>query len=124
MTTHIGSSPILSKGLFYGLGFALLWLVLALISSTTTYHLAPLLVAATPAMVDAWERPGSITGHSLRAALGIALALVATGVLAASGSLDGPSLLPSGGAVLESVVFAIAGGVTGLLGAALKSVST
>ncbi|MFV1961247.1 MAG: hypothetical protein ACC658_05380 [Acidimicrobiia bacterium] len=119
MTTHIVSAPILSKGLLYGFGLAVLWLVLALITSTTTYHLAPPLVAATPVVVDAWERP--TTGHALRAVLGVALALIITGILSVSGNLDGPSLLPVGGAALESVVFAIAGGVIGLIGAVVKS---
>jgi hypothetical protein len=121
MTTHIVSSPILSKGLLYGFGLAVLWLVLALITSTTTYHLAPPLVAATPVVVDAWERPSSTTGHALRAVLGFALVLIITGILSVSGNLDGPSLLPVGGAVLESVVFAIAGGVIGLIVAVVKS---
>jgi hypothetical protein len=119
MTTDISSSSTLPKGLLYGLGFAFLWLVLALISSTTTYHLAPLIVASTPAIVDSLERGRSMVRLVLLSAVGLALALAVTGVLSVSGNLERPSLLPTGGAVLESIVFAAAGSLFGLVSAVL-----
>ncbi|MEA1903711.1 MAG: hypothetical protein U9N56_09320 [Actinomycetota bacterium] len=121
MTTEVRSLPSLSKGLVYGLGLAFLWAALAFIFSTTTYHLAPVIVAAAPAIVDASERRGSPARHALAAALGVVMALIVTGVLSVSGSLDGPSLLPSGGAALESVVFSAAGGLAGFVGAVFVS---
>lgn len=119
MTSDISSSSTLPKGLVYGLGLATLWVVMALISSTTTYHLAPLIVAAAPAIVDSLDRSSSMARLGLLAAMGLALALAVTGILAVSGHLEGPSLLPTGGAVFESVVFAFTGGLAGLIGAAL-----
>ena len=119
MTMDVSSSSTPPRGLLYGLGFAFLWLVLALISSTTTYHLAPLIVASTPAIIDSLERGRSMVRLVLLSALGLALALAVTGVLSVSGNLEGPSLLPSGGAVLESIVFAAAGSLLGLVSAVL-----
>jgi hypothetical protein len=123
MTSDISSSSTLPKGLLYGLGLAALWVVVALISSTTTYHLAPLIVAGTPAIVDSLEGGSSMArlGLLTAAGLALALALAVTGILSLSGNLDGPSLLPTGGAVVESVLFAFTGGLLGLIGAALIS---
>lgn len=121
MNTDINSSAILPKGLLYGAGFTALWLLLALISSTTTYHLAPLIVAGTPQIVDSLERGSSTVRLVILSAVGLALALVTTGILSASGNLEGPSLLPTGGAVLESVVFAAMGSLLGLSTAVLIS---
>ena len=87
--------------------FTLLWVTAASISPETTYHLAPLIVAATPA----------VTGRSHRFASAVAGTVFATGVatyLAATGRLAGPSLLPFGGALVESMLGAIVGGATGL----------
>ncbi len=119
MTTDVRTSPLLTKGLLYGLGLAALWVLLALISSTTTYHLAPLIVAGVPVIVDSSEQAGSTARLVLLATLGVFLALAVTAVLSVSGSLDGPSLLPIGGAALESVLFAIAGSLFGLVAAVL-----
>jgi len=121
MTTDSSYSSVRSKGLLYGLGLAVLWAVLAGISPTTTYHLAPLIVASAPAIVDSLQGNRSMVRFVLNAAVGLAMALTVTGILSASGVLDGPSLLPTGGAVMESVVFAVAGGVVGLVGALLIS---
>ena len=121
MTSDISSSSTLPKGLLYGLGLAALWVVVALISSTTTYHLAPLIVAGTPAIVDSLERGRPMAQLGLLTAAGLALALAATGILSVSGNLDGPSLLPTGGAVVDSVLFAFTGGLLGLISAAFIS---
>ena len=121
MTNDSSYSSVLSKGLLYGLGLAVLWAVLAGISPTTTYHLAPLIVAGAPAIVGSLQGNPSMVRIWLNAAVGMALALTVTGILSASGVLDLPSLLPTGGAVMESVAFAVAGGVVGLVGALLIS---
>lgn len=95
----------------------MLWVVLAQVSSTTTFHLAPLLVAAAPPVVDASEGTDRTSRLVLLAVLGTVLALIVTGILSGTGSLAGPSLLPTGGAALESVVFSFAGAVVGLIAA-------
>jgi len=108
------------RGILYGGGLAVLWAILAVISPTTTYHLAPLLVAGAPAVLDAADEQRDSTRRVLAlAAAGTALALIATGILAIADALQGPSLLPSGGAVLESIVFSLIGGVVGVAGGAV-----
>jgi hypothetical protein len=80
-----------------------------------------LIVAGTPQIVDSLERGSSTVRLVILSAVGLALALVTTGILSASGNLEGPSLLPTGGAVLESVVFAATGSLMGLSTAVLIS---
>jgi hypothetical protein len=89
-------------------GFALLWIVVSVAAPGTTFHLAPAIVAATPALRDPINRIGPTIGGTLVAGL------IAVG-LAAAGRLDGPSLLPAGGALLESLLAAAVGGAVGLL---------
>lgn len=82
----------------------LLWLVLAWRSPDVTYHLAPPLIAGAFA--------GLIGG-----ARGAVLAFFGTagviGLLAVTGLLAGPSLLPVGGAAFEAAAFAAAGAALG-----------
>ncbi|MFH1330817.1 MAG: hypothetical protein ABIJ48_09245 [Actinomycetota bacterium] len=92
-------------------GFAAVWLVAAWLVDDTTFHLGPVLVAgaapflATRRRLNAW-------------AFGLGAAVLVGVVLLAAGRLDGPSLLPWGGALLETVVGAVAGGLAGLVGGA------
>ena len=97
----------------YGLGLTVLWIVLASANPSTTYHLAPLLVAiAVPVGSVMADRTtvGVAAGASI---IGVALTYGATAGLAATDSLTGPSLLPPGGAVLEAIVFGAAGALAG-----------
>ena len=103
-----------TKAIGYSLGFAVLWAVLALVRPETTYHLAPPLVALAATLVYRLHGGRSrLTGLRLAAA-GIGIAIAVTVLLAAVGSLDGPSLLPFGDAVLESLLGATAGGAIGV----------
>ena len=103
------------------LGFALLWAVLAAVRPGTTFHLAPLLVAgAVPWMQRVWA--GAPPPNVFRpAAVGLGLAAGTSIVLAMVGWLDGPSLLPFGGALEESLVGALVGSLLGLAAAATPS---
>lgn len=88
--------------------FAGLWVAVAGLRPATTFHLAPVIAAAWPALPE----------RELRAAarmslLGLLLTLGTTTLLFKLGWLEGPSLLPWGGAVLESI---LAGGTGALLG--------
>ncbi len=102
----------------YPLGVAALWGVLALLDPTKTYHLAPVFLAAALPIAYRARTEGAVVSSTvlLLAAGGLALALAVTGLLAMSALLAGPSLLPRGGVVAESVLGAVAGG---LLGAAI-----
>ncbi len=110
------TSPLL-RSLGYSLGFAVLWLIVAALRPASTFHLAPLLVAGTAPVFGALEARQAATPTTLAGAagLGTAVALAATAATAAAGWLTGPSLLPTGGAALEAVVFSIAGGIGGWL---------
>jgi len=113
----------LLKPLRYAFALAVLWAVLAWYSPSTTYHLAPLLVAGVVpgALLLSDERsPWRITLAA--GAVGASLALITTTGLGLAERLIGPSLLPSGGAVVEAVVFAALGATAGVVAAAVAAV--
>ena len=89
--------------------FAVLWVVLAVWRATVTYHLAPAIVAGVASALGA-TTPKSRTRL---AAFGLTVALAGSLLLNVMGRLDGPSLLPFGGAMAEAVIFAVAGSVVG-----------
>ena len=97
---------------------AALWVVLAWINPDTTYHLAPVLVAASFPIGHRLR-----VGHHLNPVQAVATFVgaglnvgVATGILAWADKLRGPSLLSSGGAVMEAVIFgAVAAAVVAVL---------
>lgn len=99
----------------YGLGLTILWVGLASANPTITYHLAPALVAiAVPvgaALNGRLEPPAAVAAS----AIGLALTYGATVGLGVTDHLTGPSLLPSGGAVVEAFVFGAIGAVAGVV---------
>ncbi len=97
------------------IGFALLWVLLAAHTPSTTYHLTPLLVAAAPAVAHRW-----LTGAAVRspraiglAAAGLAIALVTTAVLTWRGLLAGPDVTGGDNVVAEAVLLALLGTALG-----------
>ena len=83
-------------------GFAVVWTVAAAITPDVTYHLAPVIVAAAPvASRDRLPSSWPLFTFAFTAAVALGLALLDL--------LQGPSLLPVGGALFESVVGALAG---------------
>ncbi len=104
----------------YGLGLTVLWVVLASINSATTYHLAPLLVAVAVPAGSALTGPMSLQTAGTAATIGIALTYGATLILGTTDHLTGPSLLPTGGAVLEAIVFGAVGAIGGFAYAAWR----
>lgn len=118
----LNNEATLRRAYGYAGALAVIWLVAASLRPSTTYHLAPLLVAAAvPFVVAADARAPTARRLIGAAAGGGTLALVVTGVLTVAGRLEGPSLLPFGGAVTESVVFALVGAAVGLGAAAARS---
>ena len=104
------------------LGLAVLWVVVAFLRSGTTFHLAPILVAAMFPVAVSYDSPDQIsTLHlALASVIGLAIALVATLILTLADEMTGPSLLPSGGAVTEAVVFSLVGAIGGFVIATLR----
>ncbi len=109
----------LRSGLTLATLLAMVWAVAAAIRPTSTFHLAPILIAgAAPVAV----RQVRIKGKFLAAALGGAISLTTATVLSAAGMLQGPSLLPAGGAFAEAVVFTAMGAAGGFVASALSDV--
>jgi hypothetical protein len=94
---------MINRTLLSAAGFSCVWVIAALAAPDTTFHLAPAIVAAVPALRD----PGSRTGLAIG---GSFLAVAVAVVLAGTGHLEGPSLLPVGDAFIESLVGALLGG--------------
>lgn len=90
-------------------GFAVLWIAAAAFTPDVTYHLAPVIVAAAPAVVSSPDR------RALWSLFGFGLASVTAIGLSTAGLLAGPSLLPLGGALFESVAGAAGGAGIGAL---------
>lgn len=90
--------------------FAALWIAVAAFRPTSTFHLAPLIVAAWPAL-----RERGLERAIRNALAGGLVAGVATASLWGTNLLQGPSLLPWGGPVFESFVAAAIGTVLGIL---------
>ncbi len=92
---------------------AAVWVVLAWLRPEDTFHLAPALVAvAFPVGHRLRVRKPLLPAQALATCIGAAINVaVPTGILAWADRLRGPSLLPTGGAVLEAVVFGAVGAV-------------
>ncbi len=103
------------RAVLYGVALALAWAVPAFLTGNT-YHPAPLLVGAVVPLGVALAPQAPIPRLRLAGAVaGAVLALATTALLAATGHLDGPSLLPAGGAVAEAVALSLTGAVAGLM---------
>lgn len=99
----------------YGLGLTVLWIGLASANPKITYHLAPVLVAiAVPvgSTLNGRLKPPTAVAAS---AIGLVLTYGTAVGLGATNHLAGPSLLPSGGAVVEAIVFGAVGAVGGFV---------
>ncbi len=100
------STPILA-----GVAVALVWVVLAWMRPTTTWHLAPLLVVLAPLWAaEQVELPRRPTARLAWVAAGTVLALVATVALQIAGMLAGPVLFGSV-AWVEATFIVSAGGI-------------
>ncbi len=98
-----------------------IWAVAAAFQPTSTYHLAPILVAGILPVLAGAARIRGLVGN---AALGAALAATAALLLAALDLLRGPTLLPYGGALAEALTFAGVGAVGGALIGIAKTAMT
>lgn len=108
-----GTRKILSAGLIWTLVVAVAWSALVAWRPTTTWHLAPLILAAAWAWVvaqDTSSRDPSARRHIMLAGGGgLGAALTLTGVLSAAGRLDGPTWTGSGTPVVEALLLSLCG---------------
>lgn len=102
--------------------FALGWLALGLTHPHTTYHFAPLLIAAAGPTVLGWSRGGPLARSvAIHAATGsTAIALISALVLAAAHALRGPSLIGPAMAAPETLIAVAAGALLGLFAVAAR----
>jgi hypothetical protein len=115
------STALIDRGLRRAVGWALglgvLWLIVVFVRDETTLHLAPLLVAGAPPVLNAFDDSAAMTPRSvvLAATSGFVIAMAATLVLIATGNLDGPTIDPFGSVLVETLVLAVVGAAAGLL---------
>ncbi len=120
----VGARKVLSAGLVWTLVVAVAWSVLVAWWPTTTWHLAPLILAAAwPWVVgqDASARdPSARRRIMLAGGGGLGAALALTGGLSLAGRLDGPTWTGSGTPVVEALILSVCGAAIatamGLLG--------
>ncbi|MCP3997384.1 MAG: hypothetical protein GY722_20355 [bacterium] len=97
---------------------AAVWAIAAAIQPTSTYHLAPILVAgALPTLIGTQDKVVLASAT----AMGLALAVVVSLALAGLDWLRGPSLLPYGGALAEAITFSGIGAVGGAVATTLTA---
>lgn len=108
-----GRATLLGPGLTWTLTVALVWAALADWRPATTWHLAPLLLAAAwPWVVGQDSSPGDRSARRsilLAGGAGLGAAAVLTGALAATGRLDGPTWTGSGTPVHEALLLSVGG---------------
>lgn len=107
----------LRRAVGWGLALAVLWLAVVFLRNETTLHLAPLLVAGSPPVLNGLDVSSAPTRRSVNTAAvaGLVIAATATLVLIASGNLDGPAIEPFSSVLVETVVLAGLGSAAGLL---------
>lgn len=105
------------KALTTGFFLAVIWAIGAAVQPTSTYHLAPLLVAGMVPGVTGAARNAELFSAT---AIGAGLALGTGVLLSALNLLRGPTLLPYGGALAEAVTFAVIGAAGGAVIAILS----
>jgi glutaredoxin-like protein len=97
------------------LGLALLWVLLAVRTPTTTYHLAPLLVAAAAPVTSRWltRTPASPRPAAVLAVTSLAITGMATAALTWQGLLAGPDITGRAAPAVEAALLAVVGAVLG-----------
>jgi hypothetical protein len=115
MTSTIQATPELRRAIIWGVVLAGLWVLVAVARPATTFHLAPLLIAAAPPnLLVLDDRSSATQGEVARVALGAAAIAVATTIaVAAAGAMDGPAFGAFGSPLNEAIIFAALGGVFG-----------
>lgn len=93
---------------------ALVWAVLAWRTPTSTFHFAPLIVAAAwPVVARSYGERHDRPQAGMVAASAAGLAMVTGLVLLAAGRLEGPTFWSDGGAIVEVALAAVLGGAYG-----------
>jgi len=111
--------PLVERGARNAVGWtvalAVVWIVVAIARDGTTFHLAPLLVAAAPPLLASFDHELHLERRdvAILTAIGLAAAGIVIAVLALAGAFTGPSLPPFPSAVVEAITLAGAGALVG-----------
>lgn len=118
---------LLVTGIGVALVIAVMWIVIALLNPTITYHLSPLLFAAAPSVVARLQAERTLPWWQalITAATGAILAGITTTILALADAFRGPVIATEltgflGGALGETVVVLLIGSALGGVFAALR----
>ena len=116
MTTHVTVRPDLRRALIWSVALAALWVVVALIRPTSTFHLAPFLIAAAPPVLFTMDGDSPTNWATVLrlAAGGMAIALAATLLVAVFGAMQGPAFEWFSGPLVEAVAFTATGTAVGI----------
>ncbi len=102
--------PVGAVGAVWAVGLAVIWVLLSVLQATTTWHLAPVLIAGVwPWMTARDLRSGARSGAVglvLAGAGGFAVSAAATAALNRADLLRGPTILGFPSPTVESVVLA------------------
>jgi len=115
-----------SAGLLWTLGVAAVWSLLVAWHPTTTWHLAPLLMAAAWPWVVGQDfsarDPTARRGVLIAGAGGLAAATALTATLASAGRLDGPTWTGAGAPTVEAFLLAGVGALAATLWGVMRTV--
>ena len=116
MTSQTVAPTDARRALAWGAMFAGLWVAVALIRPTSTFHLAPFLVAAAPPVLLVLDEGASVDRASVLrvGALSSALSIGAALLLFALGAMDGPVFEVFPSPMVEVLVFTAVGAVSGI----------
>ena len=116
MTTPAIARPDLRRVLVWSATLAGLWVAVAVMRPTSTFHLAPFLIAAAPPVLFTLNGDIRVDRTTVLrlAAGGMALALTATVAVVVVGAMQGPAFEGFSGPLVEAVVFTAAGTAVGI----------
>ena len=116
MTTQTIARTDIRRALMWGAMLAVLWVAVAIFQPTSTFHLAPFLIAAAPPVLLILDE-GAATDRASVLRVGAISLAIATGaalLLLAIGAMDGPVFEMFPGPMVEAFTFAAIGAVSGI----------
>jgi len=117
MTTQTIARTDIRRALMWGAMLAVLWMAVAVLRPTSTFHLAPFLIAAAPPVLLVMD-DGAFADRAamLRTgAISSVLALGAALLLFTIGSMDGPVFEAFPGPLAEAIAFTAMGAASGIV---------
>ncbi len=116
MTTQTLTRADVRGALVWGGFLSVLWIGVALLRPGTTFHLAPLLVAAAPPLLLSLNERSAVDARTVTmvgatsAAMAAGTALIVAGI----GAMEGPAFEPFPTPMIEALVLTVAGAAIGV----------